>query len=274
MIRRIELHNFMSHCHTTIDLSEGLTVLVGPNNCGKSAVVTALKILATNDNSTFVKRHGEKHCRVVLHISDEIGVEHVIEWGRKSSPYYVIDDERFDRLKTAGIPQKLIAMLRMPMVEGEGATFDLHFGEQKSPVFLIDRPASQVGQFFASSSDAAYLLAMQRIHSRRVSDARSEVAHIDARIEVMNREIESLSICDSIERNVTTVERTFQNLSKQNTLALELKRSTDRIEGQRRLVSLTTASEGTRDAANASPNDRCFRSRSNTFGMARLRRLD
>ncbi|MFH1302796.1 MAG: ATP-binding protein, partial [Planctomycetota bacterium] len=34
MLKRITLHNFMSHSHTVIDLSPGLTVLTGPNNCG------------------------------------------------------------------------------------------------------------------------------------------------------------------------------------------------------------------------------------------------
>ena len=48
MIRSIELHNFMSHERTIIEPADGLTVLVGPNNCGKSAVVSALGILCEN----------------------------------------------------------------------------------------------------------------------------------------------------------------------------------------------------------------------------------
>jgi chromosome segregation ATPase len=39
MLKRIELINFMSHKHMVLDLAPGLSVLVGPNNCGKSAVV-------------------------------------------------------------------------------------------------------------------------------------------------------------------------------------------------------------------------------------------
>ena len=54
VIKRIELINFMSHEHTVIEPAAGLTVLVGPNNCGKSAIVTALQILCHNDNSTYV----------------------------------------------------------------------------------------------------------------------------------------------------------------------------------------------------------------------------
>ena len=41
MIRRIKLVNFMSHANTVIEPADGLTILVGQNNCGKSAIVAA-----------------------------------------------------------------------------------------------------------------------------------------------------------------------------------------------------------------------------------------
>src|SRR4051795_2817119 len=94
VLTRIELTNFMSHEHTVIEPAAGLTVLVGPNNCGKSAVVAALQILCHNDNSTYVLRHGEKECSVKVETDDG----HIIEWRRKTSPSYRIDGDLFDRL--------------------------------------------------------------------------------------------------------------------------------------------------------------------------------
>ena len=48
MIKRIALDNYMSHSHTVIGPADGLTILLGENNCGKSAVVSALQTLCTN----------------------------------------------------------------------------------------------------------------------------------------------------------------------------------------------------------------------------------
>ena len=79
MITRIELTNFMSHEHTVLEPAPGLTVLVGPNNCGKSAVVAALQILAYNDSSKYVVRHGEKECTVRVETDDG----HLIQWRRR-----------------------------------------------------------------------------------------------------------------------------------------------------------------------------------------------
>ncbi|MDA0587441.1 MAG: AAA family ATPase [Planctomycetota bacterium] len=70
MIRRITLDNFMSHSHTVIESAEGLTVLVGPNNCGKSAVITALQTLCDNETGGFMVRRGESDCRVTVETDD------------------------------------------------------------------------------------------------------------------------------------------------------------------------------------------------------------
>ena len=89
MIKRIELVNFMSHEHTVIEPSDGLTVLIGPNNCGKSAIVNALQVLCNNGKSTYVLRHGAKECQIVV----ETDAGDSIRWSRKKSgsPKYEIN---------------------------------------------------------------------------------------------------------------------------------------------------------------------------------------
>src|SRR6476620_11343366 len=118
MIMRIELMNFMSHEHTVIEPAPGLTVLVGPNNCGKSAVVAGLQILCHNENSTYVLRHGERECLVKVETDDG----HCIEWRRKNAPSYLIDGKLFDRLGRSGLPDELHQALRMPLVDGSDDT--------------------------------------------------------------------------------------------------------------------------------------------------------
>lgn len=49
MIRKIVLSNFMAHAHTELKLADGLTVLVGPNNIGKSTVAD-LDVTPTMDD--------------------------------------------------------------------------------------------------------------------------------------------------------------------------------------------------------------------------------
>lgn len=170
MIRRITLDNFMSHSHSVIEPAEGLTVLVGSNNCGKSAVITALQTLCYNERGGFMMRHGETECRV----SVETDEGHKLEWIRqKKSVRYIINGREVDRLK-GSIPDDLHELLRLPLVEsadGHGE-FNIHFGEQKRPIFLLDQNGRQAAAFFASSSDAALLMEMQAAHKKRVTERR------------------------------------------------------------------------------------------------------
>ena len=67
MITRIELTNFMSHKHTVIEPAAGLTVLVGPNNIGKSrslphyrSFVTTKTLPTSNDTASVNAPFGSK----------------------------------------------------------------------------------------------------------------------------------------------------------------------------------------------------------------------
>jgi len=226
MIRRIELVNFMSHARTVIEPAEGLTVLVGPNNCGKSAVVAALQILCHGENSTYVTRHHERECSITIETDDG----HAIEWRRRNSPSYRVDGMPFDRLGRSGLPEGLHDVLRLPKVSAEGnQEFDVHFGEQKSPVFLLDKPGSHAAQFFASSSDAASLVEMQKRHLQKLSEARKERARLDARFAQLSADLSNFAAIDAIGPNVVQVEEQYAQLQQSATFIAQLARELDEL---------------------------------------------
>ena len=213
MIRKIILENFMSHAHTVIDLADGLTVLTGPNNCGKSAVVAALQILATNGRTTHVMRHGEKVCRITVETDDQ----HTISWERKNKTVkYTLDGEDIHRTG-ASVPDSLHDLLRLDRVSAEaGKTtydYDIHFGEQKSPVFLLNESSSRAASFFASSSDASRLLEMQFRHRTRLREKRSEAKRLAAEIETNAARLKGFETVDSIADSLQRAEKAQQQIS-------------------------------------------------------------
>ncbi len=184
MIRRIVLHNFMAHEDTAITLVDGVNVVVGPNNIGKSTIALALKLLARNSNSSFVLQHEKSECSVTVETDDG----HTIQWLRRKSPSYIIDGDVKDRLGRGGTPPELLDTLRLAPVEFEDRDFEPHFGDQKSPIFLINRSPSQVAQFFSTTSDVERLVAMQRLHQRNRSSAQSELARLDKSAQELNED--------------------------------------------------------------------------------------
>ncbi len=66
----------MSHKETVIEPGEGITALVGPNNCGKSAVLVGLEAVCHRLQGDFMVAHGAKEASVTVETDDG----HVVAW--------------------------------------------------------------------------------------------------------------------------------------------------------------------------------------------------
>lgn len=235
MIRKIILENFMSHARTEIELAEGLTVLTGPNNCGKSAVVAALHILATNGKTTHVLRHGASQCSVTVETDDD----HTVTWRRNGrTAWYCINGEDIHRVGMS-IPDALHDVLRLDRVTAEGGSarndYDIHFGEQKSPVFLLGDSGSRAASFFASSSDASRLVAMQQLHKKRHNDTKAKASLLREELAAHDRRLKAFEPLDDIASRVTRAESVSRELTKCQERTRCLAVLMERLNQQRRM---------------------------------------
>lgn len=233
MIRRIVLENFMSHARTEIEPARGLTVLIGPNNCGKSAVVSALQTLCSNIAGDFMVRHGEKECRVTIETDDG----HSVTWRRhRGAVSYLIDGREVPRGVT---PDDLHEVLRLPKVVSEDGKdqFDIHFGTQKSPIFLLDESERRAAMFFASSSDAEYLMRMQKRHQEKVRKAKDEHKRLTSVLAKLDAELTCLEPVTELASAMQAVVEEHAALEQQQQLCLRLSRDVELLARQN--VALT-----------------------------------
>ncbi len=211
MIRRIVLENYMSHAHSVIEPADGLTVLIGPNNCGKSALVSALQTLACNLTGDYMVRHGERETSVTVETDDG----HTIAWRRKGSTVsYVVDGEEIHRLR-GGTPERLDEWLRLPRVkseEGGDDEFDIHFGTQKAPIFLLNESERRAAMFFAASSDAAKLLQMQKRHCEKVKDSKRERDGLAEDLVRLDAELRALAPIGDLATRLQLAEQQHESL--------------------------------------------------------------
>src|SRR5688572_6023259 len=233
MIRRITLENYMSHAHTVIEPAAGLTVLVGPNNCGKSAVVSALETLARNVAGDFMVRHGEREAKVTLETDDG----HTLVWRRKGDKVgYEVDGRAVDRLR-GGVPEDLHDLLKLPLVEsarGGGEAFDVHFGHQKSPIFLLDEPESRAATFFSASSDAGRLLEIQDRHRDKVRDRKRRRADVVDEIDRLDAQLAALAPLDELVPLLDAADVMQSDLSARSDAIRGIEQTISRIASARR----------------------------------------
>jgi exonuclease SbcC len=170
---------------------------------------------------------------------------HTVLWKRKNAPSYEIDGQKFDRLKGAGLPEALHQALRMPLVEGAGEDdFDVHIGAQKSPIFLLASPSATAARFFASSSDASRLVAMQKRHKDKLAERQREKNRLEAESKQLTAELESLEPTALLDRQLKAAEQEHAELLR---LAAELEqaqRTSAAIEWQQTAVTNLSAVTG------------------------------
>jgi DNA repair ATPase RecN len=200
MIRKIILENFMSHKRTVIEPADGLTLITGENNCGKSAIAVALEAVSGHTMGNFMLRHGEKKARVILELENEDGA-HTIEWNRtKASQGWSVDDLEDSR----GKPEILDAVLRLPQVESETSSnkYQLHIADQKDPIFLLDETGSRAAEFFAASGDAVHLFSMRQLQKKKVRDRTTESGLLHRQIEANEADLKKLEPVEDIRKAV------------------------------------------------------------------------
>lgn len=75
-IKKVTLINFQSHKKTELDFDNGLNIIVGPSDSGKTAIIRGIKWALYNDpvGDFFIKK-GEKECSVEIVFSDNIKVK-------------------------------------------------------------------------------------------------------------------------------------------------------------------------------------------------------
>jgi DNA repair exonuclease SbcCD ATPase subunit len=225
MIKKIHLENFMAHKATSIELAPGVTVITGPNNIGKSAVVEAIRYLVYNPSPKNVIRHGAKKALVRI----ELDSGESIVWQRqdKSASYAI---EQPDREPEAyykfgrDVPEDVRTLLRLNEVEIENEKkIDIHLGNQREPIFLLDRPGSHAAAFFAASSEADYLLKMQQALKRRVDLAKTTRKALDAELAAIARQLKGYEPLADLEIRLNQVEALYSSIveTEQQLPALE-----------------------------------------------------
>lgn len=70
MIERLELVNFESHTHTIVDFSQGVNIITGNSDAGKSSLLRALRLVLNNEpgGEDFINFNADS-CAVILHVN-------------------------------------------------------------------------------------------------------------------------------------------------------------------------------------------------------------
>jgi exonuclease SbcC len=141
MIKTLGLYAFQSHISTELELSDGINLLVGQSDSGKTAIIRALKWLATNRplGKDFQSTNG-----------GDVGVSIILDNGDCISHTvgkYAATIDRKDQDWSAigtGVPETITNLLNMS---------DLSWQFQMDPPFLLSNSPGEVARILNEVTD-------------------------------------------------------------------------------------------------------------------------
>lgn len=144
-IKKVILENFQSHKQTVIDLDEGLNVITGPSDSGKTAVIRAIKWVLYNEPAgDYFIREGENNCIVTLEFSDTSLVKRFRS--RSKNMYYLKDKYgQINEFEGFGskVPEEIIDITGIKKISLDiNESISINLGEQLEGAFLLSEKNS------------------------------------------------------------------------------------------------------------------------------------
>ncbi len=214
MTVKIEIKNFQSIEHAELEI-DGLTVLTGTNNAGKTAVVRAFNAVFTNPSlSENIVRVGASMAEVNVDLGDvKLGWAKGKERG-KSINRYKIDDKTYDNVDRGAIEEIFGYGIRP--VECGKEEFWPQIALQQDPVsFLLGRSGSLIAE--AVVSDIDRVATLNTILSLAEKDKREAKAEIKIRTEDLKQAESKLAEFDAFRE----LQLEFQDLTMSQVMSLD-----------------------------------------------------
>jgi DNA repair exonuclease SbcCD ATPase subunit len=212
MLKTIEVTNFQSLRKARVDLGT-LTVIVGPNDLGKSALFRAVRAAAEAATGTGFITYGENLAVVSLEFDDG-----TLTWRKgEGINQYVLGEQTFDRIGREVPPDVRDFLALSPVEYSKSLKLNLNFADQDDPPFLIPFPGGISGADVAkvlgdlTNLNVLYLAVGESERERRSKLSLKTVREGDRQTTLM--QLERFATIDQQERRVSRLEALVQECS-------------------------------------------------------------
>jgi DNA repair ATPase RecN len=188
-IKNVRMINFQNHRETYYELTDGLNIITGSSDNGKTACARALNFALNNIHSGDVIMHGQKNCIVELEFVDGAifrrikGVENRVEY--KNS-----NDKDFTVYKSFGTkyPDEVLRFLGFPPISK--ALGPLNYSDQHNKNFLIDQSPSALPNIISTligvddlEEASKNLFSVVGEQSKDIGKLQKEIADLEYKLE-------------------------------------------------------------------------------------------
>jgi len=235
----VRIRDFQAIKDATVEI-DGLTVVSGPNNAGKTTVMRAIKGVFTNTPGHNFVRHGAEKCIVEITFDDGNHVKW--EKGEKIKPKYTVNGKEIHPGK--GVPDEVKAFGVVP-IEAAGREIWPQVAEQfTGTVFLLDQPGAVLAEAIADVERVGHLNRALRESDRdkRAVTSKLKVRREDER--EAETELESFEGLDDLVTQMALIEKQSKEVQRIENGLRGVKKIRDQLMAAQELVASLVPVEG------------------------------
>jgi len=208
---RVEIENFQSIRDLDLEV-EGLTVVVGKGNIGKSAIVRAILSALSNPPAETFIHTGEKNLRVAVHFE---GMN--LEW-RKGADGIHYDIDGYSPPKVGrSLPEDIQARLSahgLRTVRILDKDVFPQFSPQENPVFLLDHHGGVVAEVLSQVSGVDIVAAAIEAARKDQKEAKNKLSHAKKDAKRVEDRLGSLDGLDEILEGTGDLSKQMEEISE------------------------------------------------------------
>lgn len=223
-IKSLKLTNFQSHKETQINFHEGLTVILGQTDQGKSAIIRALKwVLYNEPRGTDFITAGCKYCRVELEMQD--GSRIIRERDGQRNRYILKQNGQEQIFEGFGntVPLEIVKAHGIPKIFiDRDATSAVNLAEQLEPPFLISESGSNRAKALGRLVGIHIIDAAQRATLKDLVDGQQRHKLLEKDIADLADELQSYKNIDELAKKISHLKSILEKLKRKKHILLKL----------------------------------------------------
>jgi len=176
MIKKVKIRNFESHVKTDLEFHEGINIIKGESDAGKSSIRRSLEWVALNRPSgTSFITWGKKKTTV--------GLDSVTKTRTKMKQAYHVGKEVYKAFRSQ-VPGEVQRELKLDST---------NFQSQHFPYFLLSDSPGQVASTLNEVTDLGIVTKVLRLTKKKIRDTKTRIEMTKEHLDEMEKEVESLS---------------------------------------------------------------------------------
>ncbi|MCK8817763.1 AAA family ATPase [Natroniella sulfidigena] len=225
-IRAIEINNFQSHADSRLEFEEGLNVITGPSDQGKSAIIRALRwVLYNEPRGTDFIRTGTNSCQVTIELDNEFKITR--KRTKKENRYELItpagEEHVFEKVGSK-VPQEIKDVHGMPKIKLDSdleATLNLDY--QLDGAFLLNAPITKRAKVLGRLIKVHIVDAAIRDTSKDLRELKQEEKRVKQELVELDNKLEEFNDLPALAKEIKKQEELLVQIKKINQKVTEIK---------------------------------------------------